>query len=83
MANVQKRLKGDSFGSDFLYDENRDYTKKTSQVRNCPDVAILNSLGLCLFCLCLFIFLSFYLDIILIKCLKGLKSQMSLFVSKF
>ena len=32
---------------------------------------------------CLFAFLSFCLDIMLIKCLKGLKSQKSFFVSKF
>ena len=32
---------------------------------------------------CLFVFLSFCLDIMLIKCLKCLKSQKSLFVSKF
>ena len=43
-------------------------------------------LSFCLFVFlsfCLFIFLSFYLDIMLTKCLKGLKSQKSLFVSKF
>ena len=28
MANVKKRLKGASFGADFLYDENIDYAEK-------------------------------------------------------
>ena len=43
-----------------------------ARVQNCPDIVISNSLvG---FRLCLF-------DITLIKCLKGLKSQKSLFVS--
>ena len=31
MANVQKRLKGASFGADFLYDENIDYAEKKAQ----------------------------------------------------
>ena len=46
---------------------------------NCPDITILISL----FGLCLSVFLSFYLFITLIKCMKGLKSQKSLFVSIF
>ena len=28
MVNVQKRMKGASFGADFLYDENIDHTEK-------------------------------------------------------
>ena len=59
-----------------------------ARVRNCPDIAILGSLfGLCLFSssffCCLFVFLPFSLDIPLIKCLKGLKFQKSLFMSEF
>ena len=57
-----------------------------ARVRNCPDVTILNSLfGLCHLFFCPFVFLYFslfFLDIMLIKCLKGLKSQKSLFVSE-
>ena len=30
MVNVQKRLKGASFGADFLYDENLYYTEEKS-----------------------------------------------------
>ena len=47
------------------------------------------SLSFCLFCLffflsfCLSVFWSFCLNITLIECLKGLKSQQSLFVLKF
>ena len=31
MVNVQKRLKRASFGDDFLYDENIDYTEKKAK----------------------------------------------------
>ena len=31
MVNVQIRLEGASFGADFLYDENIDYTEKKAQ----------------------------------------------------
>ena len=31
MVNVQKRLKGASFGAEFLYDENLYYTEKKAQ----------------------------------------------------
>ena len=58
-----------------------------ARVRNCPDIAISNSLfGHCLFVFlsfCLSVFWSLCLNITLIKCLKGLKSQQSLFVLKF
>ena len=50
-----------------------------ARVRNCPDFTLSNSL----FGLCLYVFLSFCLHITPIKCQKGLKSQKSLFVSKF
>ena len=33
-ANVQKHLKSASFGADFLYDENIDYTEKKAQNSN-------------------------------------------------
>ena len=68
--------------------------KNFARVRNCPDITILNPLfGLftflyfCYFvflsfCLFVFLYLSFCLDITLIKCLKGLKPQKSLIVSK-
>ena len=60
-------------------------TKNIARVQNYPDITILNSL-LVFWCFCLFVFLfflSFCLPITLIKCLKGLKFQKSLFVSKF
>ena len=55
--------------------------KTSTRVRNCPEVTISNSIfGLFVF---LYVFLSFCLDITPIRCLKGLKCQKSLFVSKF
>ena len=62
------------------------YVGNIARVRNCPDVAILNSLFVFLsfvFFSFFFVFLSSCLDITLIKYLNGLKSQKSLVVSKF
>ena len=60
-----------------------------ADVMNAPQGALHKLPLKCNFCLffcqyfCLFVFLSFCPGITLIKCLKGLKSQKSLFVSKF
>ena len=57
--------------------------KNITRVQNCPDITMLNSLfGLCLLTFFfLFRFCLFCLDIMLIKCLKGLKARKSLFVA--
>ena len=34
MVNVQKRLKGASFGAEFLYEENLYYTEKKLKIAN-------------------------------------------------
>ena len=65
--------------------------KNITKVRNCTDITICLFVLFIFFSFCLFVFLSFCLSVFLssrlfvflIKCLKGLKSQKSLFVSKF